>query len=318
MHSAVGAALEDAFPNREVAETHPPGPSWNDNNRTVAVEFEAEGHAYLKVAVEGDPSGVVRESAVIRYVSSNCRVPVPDVLATGTVDGRPYLATAPVDGEIYHRLWDDADEDGRQRLARAVGVGLARLHDNRFERSGHIVGGNTDDLKLDANPWTDVLVDTIEDVRARAPSERYDHYFDLVTEAIEDNRELLDDAPAVLLHGDPSKPNCFQSTEGIGFLDWEIAHVGDPVRDLHYTRTQHFDSLRTSGPESLLEAFHDGYRSEAGSLPDGFDERRPVYDAVRHLGMAGFFDRIAEFHDEPREELAEWVDAEMHRRLDRL
>lgn len=318
MESEVAAALADAFPDREVVETRPPGPSWNERNRTVEVEFDDGSEAYLKVSVGGDPSGIVRERAVIPYLDATCRVPVPAVLASGTAGGRPYLATAPVGGELYHRIWGEADETKRVALAREVGVALARLHDRRFERHGYVVGGGADGLEIEAGRWSDVLVDTIEDLRAIAPDKRFDHHFDLVIDAVEDNRELLDDAPAALLHGDPSKPNCFRTDDGVGFLDWEITHVGDPVRDLHYTRTQHFDSLRSSGPEALVEAFHDGYRNEAGDLPSDFEERLPVYEAVRLLGTSGFFERVAAFHDEPREDLAEWVDTEMQHRLDRL
>ncbi|MEF8827297.1 MAG: hypothetical protein V5A27_13305, partial [Halapricum sp.] len=37
MDSEVAAALADAFPDREVVETRPPAPSWNEQNRTVEV-----------------------------------------------------------------------------------------------------------------------------------------------------------------------------------------------------------------------------------------------------------------------------------------
>lgn len=62
--------------------------------------------------------------------------------------------------------------------------------------------------------------------------------------------------------------------------------------------------------------FDDG--NEAGDLPPGFEDRLPVYEAVRLLGTSGLFERGPEFHDGPREDLAEWVDTEMQRRLDRL
>jgi aminoglycoside phosphotransferase (APT) family kinase protein len=318
MDSEVATALGEAFPDRTVAETDPPGPSWNEQNRTVQVTFDGGETIYLKLAIDGDPSGVVRESAVIPYVDAHCRVPVPAVLASDTEREVPYLATAPVPAADFLAQWDEASEVEREQFAREVGVSLARLHTQRFDAAGHIVGGGADGVELDCGPWTNILVDTIEELREITPDDRFDYHFDDVIAAVENNRELLDAAPPALLHGDTAVPNCFRTDGGIGFLDWEIAHVGDPVRDLQYTRDQHFDSLRSSGPEALVTAFYDGYREVAGELPDGFDERLPVYEAVNHLGTSGFVDRIAEFHDDPRAELADWIDAEMYRRLEAI
>jgi aminoglycoside phosphotransferase (APT) family kinase protein len=318
MDSQIAAVLDEAFPDREVAETSPPGPSWNEQNRTVQVTFADGETIYLKLAVDGDPSGVVRESAVIPYVGANCEIPVPTVLASEPEHEIPYLATAPVPAADFLSRWDDASESERKRFAREVGESLARLHGQRFDRHGHVVGGGAAGLELDAGPWTDVLVDTIEDLREITPDEQFEHHFDDVIAAVEDNRNLLGEAPAALLHGDTAVPNCFRTDGRIGFLDWEIAHVGDPVRDLQYTRDQHFDSLRSTGPEELVTAFYDGYRAEAGGLPVGFDDRLPVYEAVNHLGISGHVERIAEFHDEPRTDLVEWIDAEMYRLLEAI
>ncbi len=91
--------------------------------------------------------------------------------------------------------------------------------------------------------------------------------------------------------------------------------VGDPVRDVERARNLQIDSLRTDGPEEVTAAFYDGYREQAGSLPDGFEERRPVYDAVRFLGHTGVFDKFAAFRDEDPEELADWMEQEINRRL---
>lgn len=64
-----------------------------------------------------------------------------------------------------------------------------------------------------------------------------------------------------------------------------------------------------------MTALHDGYRAEAGGLPQGFHDRQPLYAAVRLLGTSGFFERTADFVDEPPADLARWLDAEMDRRL---
>ncbi len=318
MDDRVASVLGETFPDREVEDLLPTGPSWNEANRTVGVEFVDGERSYLKLATDGDGSRVARERAVIDYASANADVPVPTVLASDAGGRVPYLATAPVPGRNLLGLWSDADEAERATLARRVGRALAGVHALRFANHGHVVGGGADGLELDAGSWTDVLVDTIARKRDLAPSERFGHHFDEVIAAVEANRALLDDAPAALLHGDPAQPNCFRGDDGVGFLDWEIAHVGDPARDVYRARDQQFDSLQSEGPERVVSAFHDGYRERAGGLPDGFAERRPIYEAVRLLGTSGFFERMAAFVDEPREELADWLGAEMERRLAEL
>lgn len=318
MDGDAALALGEAFPDRDVDDVTPAGPSWNPRNRTARVEFADGGTVFLKVAVDGDGSRIARERGALTYVGANCDVRVPTVVASDVDAPVPYLATAPLSGEGLWRLWSEVSPADRAAMARRVGAALAAIHARRFATHGHVAGGDADGLDLDAGSWTDVLLDTIAETRAIAPSERFDHHFDEVIAAVEANRALLDDAPAALLHGDPCKPNCLGDDEGVGFVDWELAHVGDPARDLHRARDQLIDSLRTSGPERLATALHEGYRQEAGGPPPGFEDRRPVYAAVRFLGRSGFFERWVEYADESTEELADWVAAEMDRRLAEL
>ncbi|WP_235920692.1 hypothetical protein [Natronorubrum halalkaliphilum] len=65
-----------------------------------------------------------------------------------------------------------------------------------------------------------------------------------------------------------------------------------------------------------MTALHEGYTQRAGSLPAGFEERTPVYNAVRFLGTSGFFEKWVEFTDQPPAEAATWVETEMQRRLE--
>lgn len=314
MDDRVAAVLNDAFPGQGVAAVRPPGPSWNEKNHTVRVDFEDGASIYLKLAVDGDATRVACERAVAAYVGANTAIPVPTVVASAIDDPIPYLATAPVDGQTFLKRWSDAETAERATLARGIGKSLACVHAERFERHGHITGGDAAGLDLDTDPWTDVLLDTVAEQHEIAPSERFDHHFEQVVAAVEANRDSLDDAPAALLHGDAAKPNCFLVDNEVGFLDWEIAHVGDPARDLVRTRGN-LDTLRNDGPEAIVDALQEGYRERTGGVPDGFAERQPIYEAVRFLGNSGFYDHLVEFTGEPPEELAAWIEAGMKRRL---
>jgi aminoglycoside phosphotransferase (APT) family kinase protein len=310
-------ALDDAFPGRTVADLRPAGPSWNERNETARIEFADGGAAYLKLALDGDGTRIERERTVIDYVRARSAVAVPRIVASDTDRERPFLATASMRERNLAGEWSDLTHDNRAAVIRRIGASLAEIHARSFERHGHIVGGGADGLALEPGDWTDVLVERIRMMRQLAPIERFEHHFDAVIGAVEANRGLLDEAPATLVHGDPAQPNCVFDDDGRGFVDWELAHVGDPARELHRARDQ---LLSRAGERErrLAEALHEGYRTRAGSLPAGFADRTPVYDAVRQLGKSGFFEKWAEFSDETLERLAARVDAEMTERLERI
>ncbi len=318
MDERVESALDDAFPDRSVDATASTGPSWNEANRTVEVEFADGTTAYLKVAVDDDGTRIARERAVMAFVGANTDVRVPEVLASDPDAATPYLATAPLAGRNLAYAWADADTEDRVTMARRVGATLAALHATPVEGHGHVTGGGAAGLDVETAPWTDVLLDRVELMRDLAVSGRFDDRFDEVAAAVASNRDSLDGAPAALLHGDPAQPNCVRDGSDLGLLDWEIAYVGDPARELVRARRQQFDSLRADADDRVLDAFHDGYRKRAGGLPDGFAERRPVYEAVRLLGISGFFENWVEHADGSADELADWLEGEFDRRLGAL
>lgn len=311
----VDAALDAAFADREVREVGTTGPSWNETNETVRVTFTDGGSVYLKVARDGDGTRFARERAVTDYVAARTDVPVPDVLAVDANGKPPYLVTAPVDGTPLWQRWDAADDDERRGLARAVGRALAHLHRLQFDGHGRFDGGGADGLSFDCRAWPDLLADDVRYMREQAPSPRFPGYYDDLLAAIAMNRDRLVDAPAALLHGDPARPNAVVDDGRVGFLDWERAHAGDPVRELCRARDQQLAGLREPADPALVGSFHDGYRAVAGSLPDGDEERRPVYEAVRLTAPVGYFDNYLEFADIEASVLADWLREEMDDRL---
>jgi aminoglycoside phosphotransferase (APT) family kinase protein len=334
MEETVETALGAAFPGRPVDRTFEVGPSWNGANETVGVAFADGAHAFCKVAVAGDGSRIARELAVLRYLDAERSISGPEVLAGDPDASVPYLVTAPAPGRELLGVWEEAGEEQREALLRRVGATLATLHAERFETHGEIVGGSDTGetggrsesaLALDPAPWPDVLRATIERTREIGTSERLADHYDAVFDCVEANRDRLGDAPAALLHGDVAKPNLFvvdansdpdAGPDGIVPIDWELAHVGDPARDLVRAEDQLLNGFDSSGPERYAEAFYKGYRERAGGLPPGFAERRPVYEVVRMLGRSGFIDQWATYLDEPIDRLVDRADAELRARLD--
>ncbi|WP_193310242.1 phosphotransferase family protein [Halorubrum halophilum] len=344
MESRVATALGAAFPNRSVSDTFGVGPSWNGANETVGVAFADGTRAFCKVAAGGDGSRVARELAVLRYLDAERSVSGPAVLAADPDAAVPYLVTAPAPGEELFDLWETTGPTGREALLRRVGATLATLHAVPFEDHGEIVGegpGQTAPntsavepqrgLPCDPAPWPDVLRSTVERTREIGTSERLAHHYDAVLDCVEANRDRLEAAPAALLHGDVAKPNLFvcdrepseragasgrDGPDGIVPIDWELAHVGDPVRDLVRAEDQLLNGFDTRGPARYAAALYKGYRDRAGGLPPGFAERRPVYEVVRMLGRSGFIDQWTTHLDEPLESLVDRADAELRSRLD--
>ncbi|GGN93867.1 phosphotransferase family protein [Haloarcula pellucida] len=311
----IAAALTNAFPEREIEEVLPAGPSWNDLNETVRVEFADGQLVFLKIAADGDGSRITRECAVIDYVGTHCNVAVPSVITSETTGHPPYLVTAPMRERSLAPQWAELDKTERMTVLRQIGSALADVNSQEFDQHSHIMDGGADGLILETGSWTTILVERIERMREIASSDRFEKYYDEVIEAVEANHERLNLAPATLVHGDPAMPNIFRSETTLGFVDWEITHIGDPARELHRARSQLLESRDLGNDDQLVTALYGGYRQRAGSLPDGLDDRKPIYDAVRFLGTAGFFDKVVEFSDDSPEEVATWIEAEMNERL---
>ncbi|ACM56763.1 phosphotransferase family protein [Halorubrum lacusprofundi] len=341
MEETVETALGAAFPGRVIDRTFGVGPSWNGANETVGVVFADGSRVFCKVAVAGDGSRIAREIAVLRYLDAGRPISGPEVLAGDPDASVPYLVTAPAPGRELLGVWEEAEEAQREALLRRVGATLATLHAERFETHGEIVGGSDEGeigsrsgsaLILDPAPWPDVLRATIERTREIGTSERLADHYDAVFDCVEANRDRLGGAPAALLHGDVAKPNLFVTDDGgvgvdaesrtdtgpdgITPIDWELAHVGDPARDLVRAEDQLLNGFDSSGPERYAEALYKGYRERAGGLPPGFAERRPVYEVVRMLGRSGFIDQWATYLDEPIDRLVDRANAELRARLD--
>ncbi|WP_280587370.1 phosphotransferase [Halorubrum sp. Boch-26] len=334
MNDAVATALGEAFPERSVERLTDVGPSWNGANETAGVVFADGGRAFCKVAVDDDGTRIARESAVLRYVAAERPIGVPEVLAADPDATVPYLVTAPVPGRELLGAWEELESEAesdaeREALLRRVGATLATLHAERFESHGEIGGSDAGGgLDLDRAPWPDVLLQTIERTREIGTSERLADHYDAAIDCVESNRDRLRDAPAALLHGDVAMPNLFvvdtesgrngggHGDDGIVPIDWELAHVGDPARDLVRAEDQLLNGFDDRGPERYAAALHAGYAERAGGLPEGFAERRPIYEVVRMLGRSGFVDQWTTYLDEPMADLLNRAEAELQARLE--
>jgi aminoglycoside phosphotransferase (APT) family kinase protein len=153
----------------------------------------------------------VPEAALLR-AAAGAGVPVPAVVLD-----EPYLVVERVEGEGNPRrlLRDDAWAAVRPRLAAQCGDSLARIHGIPLAA----VPGLPEPDPLGF--WRDVL-----------DASGHPHpAFELALRWLEERRPPP--AGRVVVHGDFRNGNLIVGPDGLAaVIDWELAHVGDPLSDL--------------------------------------------------------------------------------------
>ena len=197
------------------------------------------------------------EAALFR-AAARAGVPVPAVVVDGTQDealGAPFLIVEHVDGETIPRkiLRDDEYADARPKLAAQCGEILARIHRipveevpglqelNEFTRYRELL-----DMFAQPHPAFELGFRWLE---ARRP-------------------------PATgmtVVHGDFRNGNLIIGPDGVrAVIDWEIAHLGDPMEDLGWlcVKAWRFGSpLRVGGFGEEKDLF-EAYERESGHALD--------------------------------------------------
>lgn len=183
-------------------------------------QFEAAGRPLiLQRQRSGDMRDMSVEVAVVRAAHAG-GVPVPEVIASSGTPGdlgAAYMVLSHVEGETIARkiLRDDTFVVARQRLVVDCATALARLH-------------AIDAATVPGLPSTDqvqqyrTLLDTLGEPHPT---------FELAFRWLEANRPA--DGRRCIVHGDFRLGNLMVGPDGLrAVLDWELAHVGDPMEDL--------------------------------------------------------------------------------------
>jgi aminoglycoside phosphotransferase (APT) family kinase protein len=170
-----------------------------------------------------------------------------------------------VEGETIPRkiLRDDQYATARAGLARRCGEIAARIH-------------AVDVATLPALPVQGPL-DQVAQYRALLDGFRQPHpVFELALRWLEANAPELPDRPA-LVHGDFRNGNFIVGPEGIrSVLDWELAHLGDPVEDLGWlcVKSWRFGNVdERAGGFGSVDDLLAGYRAGGGDDVDLEDLR---------------------------------------------
>jgi aminoglycoside phosphotransferase (APT) family kinase protein len=214
--------------------------------------FVGGGRRYiLQQQRTGSPRDMHVEVSVLE-AAHRAGVPVPEVVTssrglTGPNPlGEPFMVVEAVEGETIARkiLRDGLYGEARSLLATQMGHAMGRLH--LMDHTG-LEGLDTDDQ-------IDLYKVRLDESGQSQPA------FEIAFRWLEQNRP--DPQPACLVHGDFRLGNLIVGPEGLrSVLDWELAHVGDPIEDLGWAcvRAWRFGSDKpvagVGGYQQLLDAY---------------------------------------------------------------
>ncbi|MFD7292438.1 phosphotransferase family protein [Streptomyces sp. NPDC059897] len=216
-----------------------------------------------------NPEVMAREAAALA-AAAEAGVPVPRLVDHSTALGRACLLMERVEGETIPRrlLRDERFAAVRPKLARELGRILARIH--------AIPVASVPDL-----PTTDPL-DQLTDLYRQFNDPR--PALELGFHWLAEHRPPTT-GPCRLVHGDFRNGNLMVDETGVrAVLDWELAHLGDPVEDLGWlcVKAWRFGSAEPVGGFGPREELLAGYAEASGTRP-GEDELHwwEVYGTLR-------------------------------------
>jgi len=243
---------------------------------SLDTEYDKDGtKVRLPLVLRRDPSAsgvqsLRRDEFVLLGAAERAGVPVPKVhwIAEGAdVLGTPFFLMQRVEGETIARrlLRDDEFSEARKVIPQQLGAILARIH------SIHPTAEKLDFLTAPA----------AGESPAESELNRYEQIYRSIAPdphpAIElAVRQLRIQPPATkalaVVHGDYRVGNVICGPEGVrAVLDWELAHLGDPMEDLGWlcVRAWRFgnDHLPVGGMGTREQLFA-AYEAASGSRVD--------------------------------------------------
>lgn len=220
--------------------------------------FTADGGDFVLQRVRpGRPDGLGAEPAVLRAAFA-AGVPVPEIVVDGSRSTDlelPFMIVRTVEGETIARkiLRDDEFESARSQLPAQLGDAAARLHG--IDASSIAGLATTDQV--------DLYRRVLDDLGEPHP------VFEVAFRWLEAHRPAS--SGARLVHGDFRLGNLMVDANGLtAVLDWELAHIGDPMEDLGWlcVRAWRFGGGRPVAGLGTYEQLFDAYESASGTRPD--------------------------------------------------
>ncbi len=220
--------------------------------------FVADGRALILQRQRGGDTRDMGVEADVLRAAAAAGVPVPELVAAATGDtpvGASYMVLSAVEGEtIARKILRDAEFDGaRAALPAQLGQALARLHS----------------IEPTALP---TLVETDQVAQYRATLDALDQphpTFELAFRWLDAHRPPS--TARTVVHGDFRMGNVMVGPDGLrAVLDWELAHIGDPMEDLGWlcVKAWRFGSALPVGGIGRYEQLFEAYEEASGRPVD--------------------------------------------------
>ncbi|MGB8860701.1 MAG: phosphotransferase family protein [Ilumatobacteraceae bacterium] len=220
--------------------------------------FRADGRSLiLQRQRAGDVRDMGNEAMVVRAAGA-AGVPVAQVVAASTDPsalGSAFMVLTAVEGETIARkiLRDEHYARARTVLPAQLGAALAQLH-------------AVDTTGLSSLPTTDQVQqyrEALDQLGQPHPT------FELVFKWLAAHRPPA--RPPVLVHGDFRLGNVIVADDGLrAILDWELAHLGDPMEDLGWlcVKAWRFGAQRPVAGVGEYRQLFDAYEAAGGGAVD--------------------------------------------------
>lgn len=231
--------------------------------------LSADGNDYVMQRVRaGRPDGLGFEPQVL-VAAYRAGVPVAELVVDGSESAeleRPFMIVRAVEGESIARKIqrDDVFVGARDILASQLGAAAARIHQVAADEVPGL--SHSDQLTMFRN--------VMDEMGEPHP------VFEIAFRWLDAHRPAL--VRHTLVHGDFRLGNILVGSHGLtAVLDWELAHVGDPMEDLGWlcVRAWRFGGAHPVAGIGSYEQLFDAYESVAGIRPDE--------DAVRWWEVLG-------------------------------
>lgn len=312
---AVEAVLDRVFPDHEPTARRLV--SRGNHKRTTLVSF-SDREVVLQTAP--DAAALATEAALATAVRERTSVPVPEVVAagtldgTGTSDGLGYVVLARAEGTDLHGRFTALDAGTRGAVARAFGRYLAEVHDAfAFDAYGEVYATNDGFRATGPADWREWFTAHVESGLEALPS-AFDDLREPVRAAVGEG--VPESPPALLYPWDLRPGNALVSDGAVtAVLDWGRPLAAAPgltvAKTRHLVADWYVDDARERA--RFREAFGDGYESVRPwpAVPLAYRLAAVVLSAVDSRGEVtrpGYPERTGEaavaFH---RERLREWL-----------
>jgi len=188
------------------------------------------------------------------------------------------------------------------KLARAAVADLADLH-VRFEDPARLAA---------VAPWagspraktSEFVTRTLRHVAESCRDRLSDAYVEVALLYV-DHHEAInawwDGGPQTLIHGDPHIGNLFLDGDRVGFLDWGMAKIGTPIRDLGFFLTMGMESDDRRRDERELVRHYLDVRHALGGSPIAFEDAWFAYRVhAAYTVIASFLTMVPPYDTESR------------------